>query len=380
MPWGAGWDWGDIARGTGPPQAPGAPDHLLVCLPGRLSPIVGAVRGKTAPTQRQMAPNTDQTRPRPAWAAAALLLAGLWAALVFLVLRVPPDGREHGNLGQFLGRFHPLLVHGPVALLALVPFMEIAGLRPRGAHLRSAAGWILALAVAAAFAAAFDGWLLAWSGGYRGRDVTRHMWGGVWLAAACAAAAGARYAQARGRGMPGSYPALLAFAVGLMVWTGHGGGAISHGEGFLTEKMPARLRAWLGLPAPAPAPKASPAPAPLVPAVPAKAHGGSASADPSNPAFYRLHIAPLFERSCVSCHKPAKHKGGLRMDSYEQLMRGGDDGPVLVPGNPKSSEILRRLRLPASDDDSMPSDGDKPFATEEIQMLERWIAAGAKNG
>jgi hypothetical protein len=68
------------------------------------------------------------------------------------------------------------------------------------------------------------------------------------------------------------------------------------------------------------------------------------------------------------------------MDSYEQLMRGGDDGPALVPGNPGSSEILRRLRLPPSDDDSMPSDGDKPFATEEVQMLERWIAAGAKNG
>ena len=68
------------------------------------------------------------------------------------------------------------------------------------------------------------------------------------------------------------------------------------------------------------------------------------------------------------------------MDSYEQLMRGGDDGAALVPGDTKSSEILRRLRLPASDDDSMPSDGDKPFAPEEIQMLEHWIAAGAKNG
>jgi uncharacterized membrane protein len=325
-----------------------------------------------------MAPNTDQTRPRRTWAAAYILGAGLWATLVFLVLRLPPDGREHGNLGQFLGRFHPLLVHGPVALIALVPLIELAGLRPRWGHLRSAAGCILALAAVAAFAAAFDGWLLAWSGGYRGRDVTRHMWGGVWLAAACAAAAGARTAAARGRGIPGSYPVLLAFAAGLMVWTGHGGGAISHGEGFLTDKMPLRLRAWLGLPAPIPkAAQAAPAPAS---AAPAKAHAGSASADPSNPAFYRLHIAPLFERSCVSCHRPAKHKGGLRMDSYEQLMRGGDDGAALVPGDTKSSEILRRLRLPASDDDSMPSDGDKPFAPEEIQMLEHWIAAGAKNG
>jgi uncharacterized membrane protein/mono/diheme cytochrome c family protein len=324
-----------------------------------------------------MAPNDDQTRPRLPGIAAALLCIGLWAALAFLALRLPPDGREHGNLGQFIGRLHPLLVHGPVALIALVPLMELAGLSRRRAHLRSAAGWILAVAAIAAFAAAFDGWLLAWSGGLRGRDVTRHMWGGVWLAAACAAAVRARSAAARGLGLPGAYPVLLALAVGLMAWTGHGGGAISHGNGFLTEKMPARMRAWLGLPAPAP--KAAPA-APAAPAVPAAAHAGSGSADPSNPAFYRLHIAPLFARSCVSCHKPEKHKGGLRMDSYEQLMLGGDDGPSLVPGKPRSSEILRRLRLPASDDDYMPSDGDKPLAAEEVQMIERWIAAGAKNG
>jgi uncharacterized membrane protein len=315
----------------------------------------------------------------------ALVGLGLWSALLYLVLRLPPDGREHGNLGQFVGRLHPLLVHGPVALLALVPLMELAGLRPRRSHLCAAAGWILALAAVAALAAAFDGWLLAWSGGYRSREVTRHMWGGVWLAAAGGAAAWARSASSRGRGIPGAYPVLLAFAVGLMVWTGHAGGAISHGDGFLTEKMPARMRAWLGLPAPVSKPAAltPPVAAGVPAAAPGKtaaAHAGLGSADPSNLAFYRLHIAPLFARSCISCHKPEKHKGGLRMDSYEQLMRGGDDGPALVPGDPKGSEILRRLRLPPSDDDSMPSDGDKPLATEEIQMIERWIAAGAKNG
>jgi uncharacterized membrane protein len=325
-----------------------------------------------------MAPNPDQTRSRLPAAVTTLLGIILWAALVFLAKRLPPDGREHGNLGQFIGRLHPLLVHGPVALLALVPLLELAGLSPRRAQLRAAAGWILALAVIATFAAAFDGWLLAWSGGYRSRDVTRHMWGGVLLAAACFMAARVRPSAAGGRGIPGAYPIVLALALGLMVWTGHGGGAISHGDGFLTEKMPARLRTWLGV-ADQPPNAAPPAPA-VAPIVVAAIHGGSGSADPSNPAFYRLHIAPLFARSCVSCHKPEKHKGGLRMDSYEQLMRGGDDGPALVPGNPGSSEILRRLRLPPGDDDSMPSDGDKPFATEEVQMLERWIAAGAKNG
>jgi len=125
-----------------------------------------------------MVPNPDQTRPAAPRALAAAW-AALWAALFLVALRLPPDGREHGDLGQFLGRLHPLLVHGPVALLALVPVLELAGLAGRRSYLRSAAGWILVLAAAAALLAAFDGWLLAWSGGLRTRNVTQHMWCGV---------------------------------------------------------------------------------------------------------------------------------------------------------------------------------------------------------
>jgi uncharacterized membrane protein len=301
--------------------------------------------------------------------------AALWIALVVLARQFPPDGRERGNLGQFLGRFHSILVHGPVALLVLVPAMELLGLRPRWAHLRAAAGWVLGIAVVVAFAAAFDGWLLAWSTGLRGRGVTLHMWGGVLLAGAAALAAWARSARWRGRDIPGIYPPLLLLAVGLMLWTGFLGGEITHGNGYVTEKMPARLRAMLGLRVEAPKQTeslSSSAPA----AAPAK--GGPESTQPSNAAYYRIHVAPLLARSCVTCHRPEKHKGGLRMDTYAQLMRGGDDGPALVPGSPKTSELIRRVSLPPSDDDSMPSDGDKPLAPEEIRMIEQWIAAGAK--
>ncbi len=317
-------------------------------------------------------PIARETRPGPCRAAGAILAAVLWAALIVAARQFPPDGRERASLCQFLGRFHPLLVHGPVAFLVLVPLLELAGRRAKWAHLRPAAGWILTLAAAAGFLAAFDGWLLAWSGGYRGRDITVHMWGGVWLAAVCAAAAWAR-------GSPGAarrgYPALLAGTFALMVWTAHGGGSVTHGDGFLTERMPARMRSWFGIPV-TPTPGAAPAAA----APSGVLHTGLASVDPANAAFYPVHVAPLLERSCVRCHKPEKHKAGLRMDTLALLLAGGTDGPVIAPGNPGKSELIRRVKLPAKDDDSMPSDGDKPLAPEEIQMIERWIAAGAKGG
>jgi len=47
--------------------------------------------------------------------------------LALVVLKAPPDGLERGQLSQFLGRFHPLVVHLPIALVLLVAALECAG-------------------------------------------------------------------------------------------------------------------------------------------------------------------------------------------------------------------------------------------------------------
>jgi len=72
----------------------------------------------------------------------------------------------------------------PIAFLLLVPLLECAGLVRRWNRVRESAEFVLTIAVIAAFVAAFLGWLLAWSGGYEGKLVTSHMWGGFSLAAA----------------------------------------------------------------------------------------------------------------------------------------------------------------------------------------------------
>ena len=88
------------------------------------------------------------------------LVAGLTSIclLVMLLLYAPPDGQERAEFAQFLGRFHPLIVHIPIALLLLVPILECAGVIQQ--HLRQAAGFVLALAVAAAIVAALFAWTL----------------------------------------------------------------------------------------------------------------------------------------------------------------------------------------------------------------------------
>ena len=290
----------------------------------------------------------------------------LAAGLAALAWYRPPTGQTYGNLSQFLGRFHPLLVHLPIGLLVLVPVLEVAGAFGRREDLRSAAGFVLGLAAIGALAAALDGWLLARHGGYAGPLVIRHLWCGVALAALCLAAAAIRpwFAAdpSRWPGFVFLYGPLLAATVLLMAWTSHQGGGITHGETFLTDQMPGSLRTWLRLTAAVP-PK---------PAVVAASASGTQT-------LYGARIAPIFARSCVSCHGPAKVKGDLRLDSYAGLMQGGKGGDEIVPWQPGQSELVRRLILPADDDDHMPSNHKNPLTPGEIQLVEQWIAAGASD-
>src|SRR6266404_7822794 len=117
-----------------------------------------------------------------------LVLFGIGAAFLLILLwpllHASPDGLEHGDLNQFVGRFHPLVVHLPIAFLLLVLLLECAGLVRRWNHVRESAEFVLVLALISAFVAVFLGWLLAWSGGYEGKLVTSHMWGGFSLAVA----------------------------------------------------------------------------------------------------------------------------------------------------------------------------------------------------
>src|SRR5260221_11409144 len=93
-----------------------------------------------------------------------LVLIAISATLILLLLlallHAPPDGRERGDLGQFVGRFHPLVVHLPIALLLLVPLLECFGLVRRWSHLRESAGFFLALSPSSRFYAVFFGRIL----------------------------------------------------------------------------------------------------------------------------------------------------------------------------------------------------------------------------
>jgi uncharacterized membrane protein/mono/diheme cytochrome c family protein len=270
-----------------------------------------------------------------------------------LVVFLPPDGNERSDWLQFIGHFHPLVVHFPVALVLLVPILELAGRKERLSYLRQSVGFVLALATVAATAAAILGWCLGRSGGYSGSLITQHMWGGVLLCIVCWLCWWLRVRTPE----PGIvYAIALVLGVSLVAWTGYRGGQLSLGPNDLTEHMPKRLRSLLGMES-----------------------GGHTFASPADPnTFYGARVQPIFAARCIGCHGADKQKGNLRLDDYRGLVRGGKDGPVVVAGNPKASELFRRISLPAGNDDFMPK-GKQPLSTEQLKVIEAWIEAGASD-
>jgi mono/diheme cytochrome c family protein len=130
----------------------------------------------------------------------------------------------------------------------------------------------------------------------------------------------------------------------------------------------------LALANPAPATPAAPAAAPAAP-TPVVAAAPAPAAAPG--VDFIRDVQPIFENKCLECHNPNKIKGKLLMDSAVALLKGGDTGPGLVAGKPDESEIIKRVVLPKDHDDIMPPKGG-PLAANEVDVLKRWIAEGAK--
>src|SRR5436189_2558507 len=87
---------------------------------------------------------------------------------------------------------------------------------------------------------------------------------------------------------------------------------------------------------------------------------------------FAKQIQPILQNNCVKCHGPEKQKGKLRLDSKEAALKGGKDGPAFVAGDAAKSEMYRRITLPKSDDDFMPSEGD-PLAKAQMDLIRDWI-------
>lgn len=103
---------------------------------------------------------------------------------------------------------------------------------------------------------------------------------------------------------------------------------------------------------------------------------GASEARTEDKVDFARDIQPILQKSCVECHGPEKAKGKLRLDSKEAAFKPGKDGVVIVTGKADTSDLYRRITLPAGNDDVMPNKGDV-LTKVQTDLIRDWINQGA---
>ena len=95
---------------------------------------------------------------------------------------------------------------------------------------------------------------------------------------------------------------------------------------------------------------------------------------PKQIELFEKDVRPLLRTKCLSCHGPDKQAGGLRLDSLQSALKGGDSGPAIVPGDAAKSLLVKAVRFDDPDLQMPPKD---QLAAKEIEALTWWINDGA---
>ncbi|MEM9544998.1 MAG: c-type cytochrome domain-containing protein [Bacteroidota bacterium] len=242
-----------------------------------------------------------------------------------------------------IGKFHPLILHLPIgifiyAYLHLAYDLFISNNRRDIVNI----GFALGLGTITALFSSISGYLLFLNGEYSGGVMDWHMWLGFGVGLGSVMLVVLYQLIGSKKSFFGMYSVFII----LLVATGHFGGSLTHGEGFLSLQD-------------------------------AVSESIQQIDDIRKANFFSVAVMPIVKRKCVSCHNPKKTKGELLLHTLEGWKKGGKSGKVVVPGNMEKSLLLNRIHLSISEKEHMPPSGKLQLEENEIQLLDWWVGAMA---
>jgi uncharacterized membrane protein len=249
----------------------------------------------------------------------------------------------------YFGRLHPLLVHLPIGLIIGALLLDGWRMMKPASGSDASLSVIWTAAALSAILSAMTGYVHANGDGYAEEILSLHRIGGISLAVittmiAAAYVFNSSLIRRRLIRIP-----LLSFIFGLMVYTGHGGGSLTHGADYLNFSAASEVE-----------------PSTTV---------RRTSIDAVE--LFNDAVIPILQTKCVSCHNATKRKGDLLLVSHASIMKGGKSGPGVISGDPTASELFRRVSLPSDHKEFMPTEGRMPLTENQRAILEWWIAKGA---
>src|SRR4029079_8861839 len=92
------------------------------------------------------------------------------------------------------------------------------------------------------------------------------------------------------------------------------------------------------------------------------------------PISFDTDIKPILQVSCVRCHGRGRSRGGFSIETRELLLKGGDDGPAVVPGKSAESHLIAMV-AGVDPDEVMPKKGSR-LTSAQVSVLRAWIDQG----
>ncbi|GMQ24495.1 ribonuclease inhibitor [Algoriphagus sp. oki45] len=249
-----------------------------------------------------------------------------------------------------LGRFHPILVHLPIGILVFAVILIFLSKKQDKTFL-PAIQLAFLLGSIGGVLACISGFLQYQFEGFSLDTVQFHLIFGILTTAA----GFFFYRKSKKTNDPSTLKWSSTALIGALLFTGHLGGTITHGEGYFTEVMPEDLQSLFGGVASSAAPLTLPE------------HGWEEL------AYYEEVVQPILNSNCQSCHNPRNKKGGLDLSSKEALLKGGENGPVIDFHQFFKSNLIARMELPRDHEDHMPPREKRQPKKEELQLLRLWL-------
>jgi hypothetical protein len=252
---------------------------------------------------------------------------------LLIVLAVFDHQIQPGLFLQWLGKFHPLALHFPIVFGFLISIYFLFFQHKRIA-LETEKLLLAGNALLASIVAAF-GILLSLGNAYEAELINWHKWGGV-------AVAILSWSFIYVLNLNVSFKRFLGliFLV-VLIGSTHKGAQLTHGVNALSFPQSA-----------------------------ASASENEIASD-STATIYKLTIAPIFERKCVSCHGLDKTKGDLQLNTPENISMGGESGDLIEDGI-----LLKTIHLPLEHESHMPPEGKLQLTDDEKSIIRLWVNSG----
>ncbi len=248
-------------------------------------------------------------------------------------------------MSEFIGHFHVALIHLPIGILLIALLLLWLRKNPKYNISHQVIKIILLIGVCSALLSCITGYVLSTTDKYEKPLVDWHMWMGIGVAIVSMFL----YMKVARSEFDVVYKILGIGLFVLIFVTGHLGGSLTHGSDYISfnfsadENDTAKIK-------------------PLANVQEAK--------------VYDSVIQPILQTRCYSCHSSKRQKGGLRLDKFDLIMKGGKDGKIITPGEPDNSDLIKRLLLSDEEDKHMPPREKPQLTDKQIALLHWWIENG----